>query len=181
MPELQRPPFLDRAAAELEELAQQARSGGRNAEDVMSEYWENLQKLVDDLVNWFSDEVERFGRQAEDQRKRLESRIQGALSAASGPVKQVAQRATGKAPAAKAPAKKSPAKKKAPAKKSPAKKKAPAKKSPAKKKAPAKKAPAKKSPAKKKAPAKKSPAKQTAPATQTAPAQQPSPDTTAAG
>ncbi len=65
MAELQRPEFLNRAAGEIDRLTKEVRSGVRNAEDVMSEYWENIQQLVDDLLGWVSIEVEKIGARGE--------------------------------------------------------------------------------------------------------------------
>ncbi len=186
MPELQRPEFVNRAAGEVDRLRQEIRQGVRGTEEVLSEYWDNLQQLLDELLGWVSGEVERIGTQGEEQRRLLEARVRELAGSAGGVVQRAgdaiglgpkvdpsvqlpaagvpdAATTAGQAAARKAAPKKSAAKKPAP-KKSAAKKSA-AKKSAAKKSAPkksaAKKSAAKKSAAKKSAP-KKSAAKKSA-------------------
>jgi hypothetical protein len=147
MAELQRPEFLNRAAGEIDRLTKEVRSGVRNAEDVMSEYWENIQQLVDDLLGWVSIEVEKIGARGEEQREAVEARVRELASTAG----EVVQRAggavgltsgSGQAPAdpvaPSSAAKKKPARKKAAAKKKPTAKKKPAAKKSVKKKSAAK-------------------------------------------
>jgi hypothetical protein len=161
MAELQRPEFLNRAAGEIDRLTKEVRSGVRNAEDVMSEYWENIQQLVDDLLGWVSIEVEKIGARGEEQREAVEARVRE-LASTAGDAVQRAGGAVGltSGPGRSAPT--SPSKQQSTAKKSSAKKSS-AKKSSAKKSS-AKKSSAKKSSAKKssakKSTAKKSTAKQ---------------------
>ncbi|MEZ5237757.1 MAG: hypothetical protein R2716_01960 [Microthrixaceae bacterium] len=44
------PQFLDRARRELDRLADQAREGSRDAEDLMNEMLGNVQQLIEDSV-----------------------------------------------------------------------------------------------------------------------------------
>ena len=156
MPELQRPEFLNRAAGEIDRLTKDVRSGVRNAEDVMSEYWENIQQLVDDLLGWVSIEVEKIGARGEEQRGAVEARVRELASTAGDAV----QRAGGAVGLTSGPGRSAPtAPKPTAAKKQPTAKKSTAKKSGAKKQPTAKKSTAKKSGAKKKSTAKKSGAK----------------------
>ena len=171
MPELQRPEFINRAAGEVDRLRQEIRQGVRGTEEVLSEYWDNLQQLLDELLGWVSGEVERIGTQGEEQRRLLEARVRE-LAGSAGGVVQRAGDAIGlgpkvdpsvQLPAAGVPdgattAGQAAARKAAP--KKPAPKKSAAKKS-APKKSAAKKSAAKKSAAKKSAP-KKSAKKQSA-------------------
>ena len=181
MPELQRPEFVNRAAGEVDRLRQEIRQGVRGTEEVLSEYWDNLQQLLDELLGWVSGEVERIGTQGEEQRRLLEARVRELAGSAGGVVQRagdaiglgpkvdpsvqlpaagVPDGATtaGQAAARKAAPKKSAAKKSGPKKAAP--KKSAAKKSAAKKSA-AKKSAAKKAGPKKSAP-KKSAAKKSA-------------------
>lgn len=57
MPNIERPPFVERAGEEFERLAKQAHEGGSNVEDVIGDVLGNIQELVDDLLSWVSDEV----------------------------------------------------------------------------------------------------------------------------
>lgn len=141
MPELQRPAFLDRASDEIDRLVREARSGARGAEEVMGEYWDNIQRLVDDLLTWVSHEVSKVASDVSkapqalvDAAKPVTDRVvPGAKPAAKKPaakktVKKTVKKKSAKKPAAKKPA----AKKKSTAKKQPAaKKKSAAKKKPA--------------------------------------------------
>ncbi len=177
MPELQRPDFVNRAAGEVDRLRREIRQGVRGTEEVLTEYWENLQLLLDDLLGWVSSEVERIGIQGEEQRRQLESRVRDLAGSAGGvvmragdaiglgprvdPSVKLGVAATPESTAPTSPAgagaKQSSAKKpaaKKPAAKKPAAKKSTAKKSTAKKPA-ARKSTAKK-PAAKKSAAKKS-------------------------
>ena len=184
MPELQRPDFVNRAAGEVDRLRREIRQGVRGTEEVLTEYWENLQLLLDDLLGWVSSEVERIGIQGEEQRRQLESRVRDLAGSAGGvvmragdaiglgprvdPSVKLGVAATPESTAPTSPA--GAAAKKSTAKKSTAKKsaarKSTAKKSTAKKSA-ARKPAAKKSAAKKsttkKPVAKKSAAKKAAP------------------
>ncbi len=168
MPELQRPDFVNRAAGEVDRLRREIRQGVRGTEEVLTEYWENLQLLLDDLLGWVSSEVERIGIQGEEQRRQLESRVRDLAGSAGGvvmragdaiglgprvdPSVKLGVAATPESTAPTSPAgagaKQSSAKK--PAAKKPAAKKSTAKKSTAKKSA-ARKSTAKKSTAKKSA------------------------------
>ena len=177
MPELQRPEFVNRAAGEVDRLRQEIRQGVRGTEEVLSEYWDNLQQLLDELLGWVSGEVERIGTQGEEQRRLLEARVRELAGSAGGVVQRagdaiglgpkvdpsvqlpaagVPDGATtaGQAAARKAAPKKSAAKKSGP-------KKAAPKKSAAKKSGP-KKSAAKKSAAKKAGPKKSAPKKSAA-------------------
>jgi hypothetical protein len=147
MAELQRPEFLTRAAGEIDRLTKEVRSGVRNAEDVMSEYWENIQQLVDDLLGWVSIEVEKIGARGEEQREAVEARVRELASTAGEAVQRAGGAVGLTSGAVQAPAdpvapssaaKKTPAKKKTAAKKKPTAKKKPAAKKSAKKKAAAK-------------------------------------------
>ena len=183
MPELQRPDFVNRAAGEVDRLRREIRQGVRGTEEVLTEYWENLQLLLDDLLGWVSSEVERIGIQGEEQRRQLESRVRDLAGSAGGvvmragdaiglgprvdPSVKLGVAATPESTAPTSPAgagaKQSSAKKpaaKKPAANKPAAKKSTAKKSTAKKPA-ARKSTAKK-PAAKKSAAKKSSAKKSA-------------------
>jgi hypothetical protein len=146
MPELQRPAFLDRASGEIDRLVSEARSGARGAEEVMGEYWDNIQRLVDDLLTWVSHEVSKV---ASDVSKAPQALVDAAKPVTDRVVPGAKQAAK---PAAKATTEAKQAAKKKPAKKSTAKK-GTAKKSSAKKstatKSTAKKSSAKKSSAKK--------------------------------
>ena len=109
MPELQRPAFLDRASDEIDRLVSEARSGARGAEEVMGEYWDNIQRLVDDLLTWVSHEVSKV---ASDVSKAPQALVDAAKPVTDRVVPGAKQGAT--KPAAKQPA----AKKKTTAKKS---------------------------------------------------------------
>jgi chemotaxis protein histidine kinase CheA len=156
MPNIERPPFADRAAKEFERIAGQVKDGGQSAEDVINDVVNGVQKLVEDLAEWIANEVDRLSELADEQRRRAETQMQGlidgmgtAASKAGAVAKQAPARGRGVATRV---AKKVPARKKAAAKPASAKKKAAAKKNaPARKKTAAKK----KAPAKKKAGAKK--------------------------
>jgi ElaB/YqjD/DUF883 family membrane-anchored ribosome-binding protein len=143
MRKIERLPFADRATKELERIADQVKEGGQSAEDVINDVVAGVQKLVEDLAEWISNEVDRLGEMAEEQRRRAESQVQGLIDT-MGSAADKAGTAAKRAPARKAPAKRKSTAKKAAKKKAPAKKKSAAKKAPAKKKATAKKASAKK-------------------------------------
>lgn len=143
MPELQRPAFLDRASDEVDRLVSEARSGARGAEEVMGEYWDNIQRLVDDLLTWVSHEVSKV---ASDVSKAPQALVDAAKPVTDRMVPGAKPGTT--KPAAKQPAAKKKATKKTTAKKSTAKKSA--------KKSTAKKSSAKKSTATKTSSAKKS-------------------------
>ncbi|MCZ7627842.1 MAG: hypothetical protein M5U19_01510 [Microthrixaceae bacterium] len=64
------PQFLDRARRELDRLAEQAREGSRDAEDLIGEMLGNVQQLIEDFQSWVSEETDRIAKMAEDQRKR---------------------------------------------------------------------------------------------------------------
>ncbi len=88
MPELQRPEFVNRAAGEVDRLRQEIRQGVRGTEEVLSEYWDNLQQLLDELLGWVSGEVERIGTQGEEQRRLLEARVRELAGSAGGVVQR---------------------------------------------------------------------------------------------
>ncbi len=162
MPELQRPDFLNRAAGEIDRLTKEVRTGVRNAEDVMSEYWENIQQLVDDLLGWVSIEVEKIGARGEEQREAVEARVRELASTAGDAVQRAGGAVGLTSGAGRSATPKQPAAKKSTATKPAAKKKSTTKKAGAKKKPAAKKSSSGKSAAKKKAGAKKTSAKKTA-------------------
>ncbi|MFZ4670015.1 MAG: hypothetical protein ACOYML_12000, partial [Microthrixaceae bacterium] len=127
MPELQRPAFLDRASDEIDRLVSEARSGARGAEEVMGEYWDNIQRLVDDLLTWVSHEVSKV---ASDVSKAPQALVDAAkpvtdrvVPGAKQAAKPAAKATEAKQSATKKPAKKSTSKK-GTAKKSSAKKSA---------------------------------------------------------
>jgi len=144
MPELQRPAFLDRASDEIDRLVSEARSGARGAEEVMGEYWDNIQRLVDDLLTWVSHEVSKV---ASDVSKAPQALVDAAKPVTDRVVPGAKQGAT--KPAAKQPAAKKKATKKATVKKPATTTQSSAKKSAAKKKATKKTAAKKKSTGKK--------------------------------
>ena len=65
MTDLQPNQFVERATAELEKLVNDAREGARSAEELVTGSIENLQQLVEDLVEWVTEEIDKVRSQAD--------------------------------------------------------------------------------------------------------------------
>lgn len=82
--------IVERAQAELNRLMAEARDGARSAEELVTGSIENFQQLLEDLVEWVSEEVDRVRSQADEQRSRMEAQFNEAIESLSAPVKRAA-------------------------------------------------------------------------------------------